>query len=222
MTDFNINSFADLHSTLSEYKNKPIIFRGVRTVSHKPITKIGRHDKFRRLDETIETEKFMLKLFKDQAIRSLAFTPENDWEWLALAQHHGLPTRLLDWTRNPLAAAYFAVRDKSEGNSCIYVYESSKYIATEKTPDPFDRNTIGKFIPRHVTARITAQHGLFTIHPNPTKIFESSKIDRLIIINKCRKTLKRQLDKYGINQASLFPDLDGLSKHIEWLRTDLF
>jgi hypothetical protein len=82
---------------------------------------------------------------------------------------------------------------------------------------------VGRFIPPHVTRRVAAQEGVFTIHPNPTEAFKSpANISRLIIRNKFRKPLKKILYRYGIHRASMFPDLDGLAAHIEWLRTDKY
>lgn len=50
----------------------------------------------------------MLKRFMQDARTFLVDAPANDWEWLFLAQHHNVPTRLLDWTENALVALYFA------------------------------------------------------------------------------------------------------------------
>jgi hypothetical protein len=50
----------------------------------------------------------MLDLFKQRSIPHLERLPANDFEWMFLAQHHGLPTRLLDWSTNALVALFFA------------------------------------------------------------------------------------------------------------------
>lgn len=221
MTDRRISTFNDLYKCVEAYSDISVVYRGVRSVSHELIPKIGRYKKLHFKNRQKE-EHNILRLFREQALPYLSFIPQNDWEWLAIAQHHGLPTRLLDWTRNPLVAAFFAVEHDHDGDSVIYAYRSKKRIVTETGGDPFARNTVGKFIPRHVTRRITAQTGLFTIHPDPSIPFKDPSVDRLIITRKFRKPLKHTLFRYGIHRANLFPDLDGLCRHIEWLRTDVY
>lgn len=70
--------------------------------------------------ELQEYEKTIFDSFKRQALHYLASRPKNQWKWLAVAQHNVLPTRLLDWTKNPLVAAYFAVA----GNQRIAAQQS--------------------------------------------------------------------------------------------------
>src|SRR5437764_765572 len=62
-----------------------------------------------RRREHLENELTMLKRFRQDAGPRLRDRPSDDWEWLFLAQHFGVPTRLLDWTENPLVGLWFAV-----------------------------------------------------------------------------------------------------------------
>jgi hypothetical protein len=220
MKEIEIGSFTDLHAAVQTHQGRTFIYRGVNSVSYELIPKLGRYGI--ALAKLADKEQRILRLFKERAVPYLNFIPRNDWDWLALAQHHGLPTRLLDWTRNPLVAAYFAVEQDSGKDSVIYAYPNDKYILTTKNPNPFKRTTIGKFIPRHITARITAQVGLFTIHPDPLEPLKLPEIERLIIKRGIKRQLKRTLNTYGIHRASLFPSLDGVADHITWAQTNIY
>ena len=216
-----IGTFGDLTDAVESFGKRVVIFRGQRSLEWELKPKIGRCKL--RSAELEREEKTILRLFRERALPHLEFVPRSKWEWLAIGQHHGLPTRLLDWTRNPLVAAYFAVEEPHTGDSVIYVYHNSEYVNIEKHRDPFTQVGVKRFIPRHITPRITAQEGIFTIHPAPSDDFmTNNSVSKMVIRQDFRRKLKSLLSKFGIHRASLFPGLDGLADHIEWLRTDAF
>lgn len=136
MADKYISSFVDLHQAVESYGKETVIYRGLKTLDYDLIPDVGRYAKFN--SSNIEKhEKTILQLFKQQAIPYLTFQPRDDWDWLAIARHRGLPTRLLDWSRNPLVAAYFAVEQKYDGDSVVYAFSRCPSIETTKDKSPF-------------------------------------------------------------------------------------
>ena len=219
MKEIEIDSFRALHQIIETYDPRTVIYRGMKSVKFPLMSKIGRIVPPHPIRSREANEKEILRLFKERALRFLDFIPTNDWDWLALGQQYGLPTRLLDWTDNPLVACYFAVEESSEDDSVIYAYHNKSYIDVEDYPDPLRYNKVGTFIPKHITPRITTKGGLFTIHPKPYVPFESKEMDKIIIPLQVRLALKKTLNKYGVDRFSLFPGLDGLAAHIEWLQS---
>jgi len=216
MKEIEVSAFSEFHAIIEHYDARTVVYRGVKSVKLPQIPKIGRIVPPSFMSSKEENEKEILRLFKEKAFPYLDFTPASDWDWLAIGQQYGLPTRLLDWTANPLVACFFAVEEKIQENSAIYVYHNDSFISVDKFPDPFQYKEVGKFIPTHLIPRITTQGGLFTIHPDPYKAFESNEMEKIIIPNKVRSAFKRTLNKYGVDRFALFPGLDGLAAYIEW------
>jgi hypothetical protein len=239
MGQYDIEDFESFIARVGHYRNLYTVYRGVTHEKHDLRPKIGRVIPIRAKEHLIKLEKRILRRFVERAIPYIDYKPEDEWEWMTLAQHHGLPTRLLDWTRNPLVAAFFAVRreiseneinDETTGNSAIYIYSSRKIVVSKGdlvsinrayASGPFNIQDTRKFIPAHIDRRIVAQAGVFTVHSDPRdkNPFPAKELDKLIIPYNSRKNWKVRLSGLGISDTSLFPDLDNLARHIEWTLT---
>ncbi|MEC6832062.1 FRG domain-containing protein [Photobacterium toruni] len=215
MKTYNVSSFSELHEVLTIYrKSNQWVFRGHADPNWTLIPKAGRSPYNKSDDLKI------LQAWKRRAVEYVTNVHDNDWDWLAIAQHHGLATRLLDWSYNPMVAAYFATTHQYDTDSHIYCYKPQKVLVPTNVR-PKDYKKISLFKPNGVVPRIARQGGVFTVHGEPNKqleeVLHKDDILELIIINKDYvKELRFELNHYGINDAFAFPDLDGLSKHVNW------
>ena len=80
--------------------------------------------------------------------------------------------------------------------------------------------TIAQFRPSAFVGRIIGQWGRFTYHPNPKIPLDNSlgkmKIEKIIVPSANREEILFDLNFYGFNDTTLFPDVEGLSRHLNW------
>lgn len=212
-----------------------IVFRGVSDENFNLTPTIGRdlHYKTLSKEEKINYESQLVRSFKNRIDNVLHYRPKNTWEWLALSQHHGLPTRLLDWTTNPLVASYFATKPNlnfdgtlaqyQSKNFAIYALHYCEYLPIETIENPFEMNDYkcGLFTTPIVTNRISGQSGLFSINMDTCGNFEYAFengnelwIRKYIFTNDAFHDFQKSLFFLGVNQGLLFPELDGYANDL--------
>ena len=215
--DYEARSFEQFHSVLTQFRGKNWLFRGHSSLEWSLVPKAGRPP-FDGLDD-----RQYLETWKRRARAYTTASGLSDWDWLALAQHHGLATRLLDWSVNPLAAAFFAVDGDSRESACVYAFRPSRIVLIDKI-SPFKVDGIIMHKPTAIVDRIVQQGGVFTVHGPPRLALNESLRDgeelcRIVINQEYRDRLQTELDFYYVNATALFPGLDGLSRYMNWRYT---
>jgi hypothetical protein len=174
-----IRSWLDLARLAEKLSGEDWIFRGEAS-ARNPLRpgsgRVGRElGTTRRTGFTEVDERAALQRFKNDALPYVSYRPamDRDLEWLTIAQHHGMQTRLLDWTESLLIAAFFAVeRAGTSGPAVIYGVKGLPVV--DGDADPFAVDQVSVYRPSHITSRIAPQLSIFTVHPRPTADFRKS------------------------------------------------
>ena len=171
-----------------------------------------------------------LKFENETTFLDPALHPLEIGECNFLMQHHGLPTRLLDWSTSPLVAAYFAVCDDKKDNvdACIWQldpsrlnrfhgYNESPVECNKEDYTKISNKTLAIHAP-YTNLRMRSQCSEFTLHAHYDTIDNSVNasvfLKKITISKKIKRELRNKLSSLGINRGALFPDLDNIARTV--------
>jgi hypothetical protein len=254
LEEYAIDSFEQFHAVMSAKGSYGMLYRGQKDISKPLLPSLGRYidaylerglDKETAKRKLLEAESQVIRIFRKQSGAYLGYTPKDGWEVWSAAQHHGVPTRVLDWTLSPLVALFFAVEEEQwTGDSVVYAlkpFNGEISLKEEREGHPLGTIGVRTFEPAHDTPRVHAQSAFFTIQQDPTIPLEKHRLFgrpagsspqtrafvtagpvadtdylwRLRIKDSARRQLRVILFNYGITRKLLFPELDGLA---DWLK----
>jgi hypothetical protein len=204
------------------------VFRG-QTADFPLIPKLCR---LKAKGDLLHIEQLLLQEFKRNNPLLIEQTlPLNDWDYLALGQHFGLPTRLLDWSNNALTALWFATAlqdcELVQDYAVVWILMASDEdfeLGIEQI-HPFDVPQTKIVRPRIIKQRINNQSGVFTIlssaEINEQRYMEQSdsfkkKLIKVKIPVVKFADIRTDLNTLGVNAFSIYPELEGLCAYLQW------
>lgn len=213
-------------------------FRGHSKATYLLVPTIGRKARYAGRVKTFDAnaEQQLLHRFRRRAFPHDRRVEKAGYA-LFLARHHGLPTRVLDWTANVLYAMYFACSENGDQDGAIWAFRQRSYAnildafdvveyreAKLSAPNPPRVKIVH---PVFNSERLIAQEGGFTLHSDPWTPLESLagrefEIEDIDIENLYqwkvpadhKSNIIRELSGLGVSHRSAFPDLDGIAKSI--------
>jgi hypothetical protein len=217
------------------YQLVPGVYRD--EFSREAQTMYGKDPETKRLN----LEREMLSEFR--TVGATMLDPNNVVPLYFIAQHYGMPTRLLDWTANPLAALFFAVCEHETEDGNLLLMEPTQVIPKPRPSvkdeplqhvrtmrHPYVSDAIGMSFwhkpnesrkplilpirPDNQVGRIGQQSSLFTLHMHESTPKNNPTLARIKIPAKKKEPIREELRRLNINQFSIYNDLDHLSKEI--------
>jgi hypothetical protein len=186
--EIRVNSWNELQDRLYQDSwqpdlkrfRSPYVFRGMTSSDYRLASKLSRlGGDYKRL------EHHLLRNFRKYAIQT-ANMPDTIWNWLSLAQHHGLPTRLLDWTISPLVAAHFATANTATFHVDGAIWAVNHRMVHQMLPGTLRATLEAEgadfFTVEMLTETVESLQTLDRLAPDPFVIFfEPPSIDARII-----------------------------------------
>jgi hypothetical protein len=139
------SEFISLIENLRKSSGSTLWYRGCGNSNYKLIPSLYRHKTIKKIETLVENEYRIMTWFRERSMPFHDKPLDNDLEALFFMQHYGIPTRLLDWTENPLIALFFAV------NSARYEYDNGKRSYQSQASvwvlDPVEWNSVAVSVP---------------------------------------------------------------------------
>ncbi|PLC06023.1 FRG domain-containing protein [Variovorax sp. RO1] len=156
--------------------------------------------------------------------------PASEFEWLFLAQHYGLPTRLLDWSSNPLVGLFFATERHDDKDGALHYLQHAVtdqyHLLNYRTATyPVGAKEIlaiqpeqGKVVfvrPRYSDARYVNQRSVLSCPADPFQSLDVPGLKKLTIKGPWKGEIRKRLRVLGVSTSFIYPGLGGVAAEIK-------